>query len=205
MTARNAFTCRIRPTPHAARKVGYGLDQGIEMGPVITADSKQRIEKLIAQGEQPRARRCWWTAATGRGRGYEDGYFVLPDRPGPMCRPRATLASTEIFGPVLSLMHADTVDEAIALVNGRAYGNMACLFTSSGAAARQFRYEVHGGNVGINVGVAAPMAYFPFTGWKDSFFGDLHAQGRDAVEFYTAEEGRRRALAEGVVEEVLTM
>jgi malonate-semialdehyde dehydrogenase (acetylating)/methylmalonate-semialdehyde dehydrogenase len=85
----------------------------------------------------------------------------------------------------LSVMRADSVEGAIELVNNSAYGNMACLFTSSGAAARQFRYETRVGNVGINVGVAAPMAYFPFSGWKDSFFGDLHAQGRDAIDFYT--------------------
>jgi len=82
-------------------------------------------------------------------------------------------------------MHAETIEEAIALVNNRPYGNMACLFTSSGAAARQFRYETRAGNVGINVGVAAPMAFFPFSGWQESFFGALHAQGRHAVEFYT--------------------
>jgi len=83
------------------------------------------------------------------------------------------------------VMRADNVDAAIAMINGSAFGNMACLFTTSGAAARQFRYEARVGNVGINVGVAAPMAYFPFSGWKDSFFGDLHAQGRDAIDFYT--------------------
>jgi malonate-semialdehyde dehydrogenase (acetylating)/methylmalonate-semialdehyde dehydrogenase len=99
--------------------------------------------------------------------------------------PSGELARTEVFGPVLSVMRADSVEGAIELVNNSAYGNMACLFTSSGAAARQFRYETRVGNVGINVGVAAPMAYFPFSGWKDSFFGDLHAQGRDAIDFYT--------------------
>ena len=82
-------------------------------------------------------------------------------------------------------MHVETIDEAVALINRRGYGNMACLFTSSGAAARQFRYDVEAGNVGINIGVAAPMAYFPFSGWKARFFGDLHAQGAHAVEFYT--------------------
>jgi malonate-semialdehyde dehydrogenase (acetylating)/methylmalonate-semialdehyde dehydrogenase len=86
---------------------------------------------------------------------------------------------------VLSLMHADDIDEAIALVNSGNYGNMACLFTNSGPAARKFRYEAKAGNIGINVGVAAPMAFFPFSGWKESFFGDLHAQGRHGVEFYT--------------------
>jgi malonate-semialdehyde dehydrogenase (acetylating)/methylmalonate-semialdehyde dehydrogenase len=82
-------------------------------------------------------------------------------------------------------MHAQTIDEAIELVNATPYGNMACLFTSSGAAARKFRYEARAGNIGINIGVAAPMAFFPFSGWKESFFGDMHAQGRDAIEFYT--------------------
>jgi malonate-semialdehyde dehydrogenase (acetylating)/methylmalonate-semialdehyde dehydrogenase len=82
-------------------------------------------------------------------------------------------------------MHADSLDDAIKQVNQRTYGNMACLFTSSGASARQFRYSADAGNVGINVGVAAPMAFFPFSGWNESFFGDLHAQGRHSVEFYT--------------------
>ena len=100
-------------------------------------------------------------------------------------QPDNELAHTEIFGPVLSIAKVDTLDEAIAQVNASAYGNMACLFTSNGAAARKFRYEVQAGNVGINVGVAAPMAFFPFSGWRDSFFGDLHAQGRDAIDFYT--------------------
>jgi malonate-semialdehyde dehydrogenase (acetylating)/methylmalonate-semialdehyde dehydrogenase len=99
--------------------------------------------------------------------------------------PDAEAARTEIFGPVLSLMHAGSIEEAIALVNGRKYGNMACIFTRDGGYARRFRHEVNAGNVGINVGVAAPMSTFPFSGWGDSFFGDLHAQSNHAVEFYT--------------------
>jgi malonate-semialdehyde dehydrogenase (acetylating)/methylmalonate-semialdehyde dehydrogenase len=95
------------------------------------------------------------------------------------------LADTEIFGPVLSLIHAKDMDEALTFLERSAYGNQASLFTSSGSAARKFRYEATAGNIGINIGVAAPMAYFPFSGWKNSFFGDLHAQGRDGVEFYT--------------------
>ena len=102
--------------------------------------------------------------------------------------PGGQTARTEIFGPVLSLMHADSIEDAIALVNSGAYGNMACLFTSSGAAARKFRYEAEAGNIGINVGVAAPVAAFPFSGMRESFFGDLHGQGRDAVEFFTQEK-----------------
>jgi malonate-semialdehyde dehydrogenase (acetylating)/methylmalonate-semialdehyde dehydrogenase len=93
--------------------------------------------------------------------------------------------NTEIFGPVLGLVHLETIEDAIALVNRGGYGNMACLFTGSGAAARQFRRDAQAGNIGINIGVAAPMAYFPFSGWKDSFFGTLHGQGKHAVEFFT--------------------
>lgn len=180
--ARPGFTEQIVATA-TKRKVGYGAAPGIEMGPVISAESKARIEGLIAKGEQDGAR----VLVDGRGRkvsGYEDGYFVLPtvldDVP-----PDAETARTEIFGPVLSLMHAQTIEEAIALVNGRSYGNMACIFTTDGANARRFRYEVNAGNVGINVGVAAPMSTFPFSGWGESFFGDLHAQAHHAVEFYT--------------------
>jgi malonate-semialdehyde dehydrogenase (acetylating)/methylmalonate-semialdehyde dehydrogenase len=82
-------------------------------------------------------------------------------------------------------MHVDSVDAAIELVNGGAYGNAASIFTGSGAAARKFRHQVQSGNIGINIGIAAPMAFFPFSGWKESFFGDLHGQGRHAVEFFT--------------------
>ena len=165
------------------RKVGYGLDSGVEMGPVISAESKSRIESLIAKGAQEGAS----VLVDGRGRsvpGYEDGYFVFPTILDAV-PPQGDIAKTEIFGPVLSLMHASTIDEAIALVNERSYGNMACIFTSDGASARRFRYEVNAGNVGINVGVAAPMAQFPFSGWGESFFGDLHAQAGHGVEFYT--------------------
>jgi malonate-semialdehyde dehydrogenase (acetylating) / methylmalonate-semialdehyde dehydrogenase len=165
------------------RKVGYGLDGDVEMGPVISAASKNRIETLIAKGEQEGAS----VLVDGRGRsvpGYEDGYFVFPTILDHV-PPQGEIAHTEIFGPVLSLMHAATLDEAIALVNERRYGNMACLFTSDGANARRFRQEVNAGNVGINVGVAAPIAYFPFSGWGESFFGDLHAQAEHGVEFYT--------------------
>jgi malonate-semialdehyde dehydrogenase (acetylating)/methylmalonate-semialdehyde dehydrogenase len=167
----------------SSRKVGYGGDAGVEMGPVITAESKQRIEGLIAQGIAGGAEALVDGRDT-RVPGYEDGYFVRPTILDNVA-PGSEIARTEIFGPVLSLMHVSTIDDAIALVNAGTYGNMACLFTSSGAAARKFRYEARVGNIGINVGVAAPMAYFPFSGWKESFFGDLHAQGRHGVEFYT--------------------
>jgi len=167
----------------ATRKVGYGLDPAVEMGPVITAESKQRIESLIGKGIDEGAK----VLVDGRKAaipGYEQGHFVRPTVLDNV-DPRSEIAGIEIFGPVLSLMHTQTIEEAIEIVNAGPYGNMACLFTNSGAAARKFRYEAQVGNVGINIGVAAPLAFFPFSGWKDSFFGDMHAQGRDAVEFYT--------------------
>ena len=183
--ARDPFTEGIADLA-AGRKVGYGLDDSTEMGPVITRESKQRIEGLIEDGAQEGAR----VLVDGRQKkvaGYDDGYWVFPTVLDSV-DPTSQIARTEIFGPVLSLMHADTIEDAIALINDRsvsAYGNMACLFTSSGAVARQFRHEVDAGNIGINIGVAAPMAFFPFSGWNESFFGDLHAQSRHGIEFYT--------------------
>jgi malonate-semialdehyde dehydrogenase (acetylating)/methylmalonate-semialdehyde dehydrogenase len=167
----------------ASRKVGYGLESGVEMGPVISPESRDRIEALVANGLKSGSRMIV-DGRSARVQGFERGSFVRPTVLADVA-PQSELARTEIFGPVLSVMRATTIDEAIEIVNGSAYGNMACLFTSSGSAARRFRYEARMGNVGINVGVAAPMAYFPFSGWKDSFFGDLHAQGRDAIDFYT--------------------
>lgn len=181
-SARNEFLERLADTANS-RKVGYGLLDGTEMGPVITKDSQARINKLIALGESEGAH----VLVDGRQKsvsGYEDGNWVFPTILDGV-NPAGELSRTEVFGPVFSLSHAQTVDEAIAMVNARAYGNMACIFTTSGATARQFRNEVTAGNVGINIGVAAPMAYFPFSGWRESFFGDLHAQGRHGVEFYT--------------------
>jgi malonate-semialdehyde dehydrogenase (acetylating)/methylmalonate-semialdehyde dehydrogenase len=180
--AEKTFTQQISDAA-ASRKVGYGMDKGTEMGPVISADSKTRIEGLIAQGVAAGAKPLV-DGRNARVDGYANGNFLRPTVLANV-DPASELARTEVFGPVLSVMRADDVDAAIAMINGSAFGNMACLFTTSGAAARHFRYEARVGNVGINVGVAAPMAYFPFSGWKDSFFGDLHAQGRDAIDFYT--------------------
>jgi malonate-semialdehyde dehydrogenase (acetylating) / methylmalonate-semialdehyde dehydrogenase len=164
-------------------RVGNGLDEGVQMGPVITLQSKTRVESLIGVGEKQGAK----VLLDGRNAKipkHESGNFVKPtildDVPA-----TSELADTEIFGPVLSLIHANDMDEALAFLERSPYGNQASLFTSSGSAARRFRYEAPAGNIGINIGVAAPMAYFPFSGWKDSFFGVLHGQGRDAIEFYT--------------------
>ena len=164
-------------------KVGNGLDEGVQMGPVITQQSKSRIESLVGRGRDEGAK----VLLDGRGAkisGYEQGSFVKPTILDAVPA-TSELTDTEIFGPVLSLVHANDLDEALAFLERSPYGNQASLFTSSGAAARRFRYEAPAGNIGINIGVAAPMAYFPFSGWKDSFFGIMHAQGRDSVEFYT--------------------
>ncbi len=180
--ARRTFTEMICDAA-STRVVGYGLDAGVQMGPVINAASKQRIEQLIGAGAAEGAS----VPVDGRGaliKDYEGGAFVRPTILADVPR-SGDIARTEIFGPVLSLMHVSSVDEALELVNGGAYGNQASLFTSSGAAARRFRYAAQAGNIGINIGVAAPMAFFPFSGWKESFFGDLHGQGMDAVEFFT--------------------
>jgi malonate-semialdehyde dehydrogenase (acetylating)/methylmalonate-semialdehyde dehydrogenase len=180
--AKNEFTELICDAA-SSRVVGYGLDAGVQMGPVINGASVQRIEQLIGVGAKEGANVC----VDGRGtriQGYENGSFVRPTVIADV-QPDSEIWKTEIFGPVLSLMHVGTIDEAIALANSHVYGNQASLFTSSGNAARRFRYEVDAGNIGINIGVAAPMAFFPFSGWKDSFFGDMHGQGMDAVEFFT--------------------
>jgi malonate-semialdehyde dehydrogenase (acetylating)/methylmalonate-semialdehyde dehydrogenase len=166
-----------------SRIVGYGLDAGVQMGPVINLESKQRIEELIDMGEKEGATVC----VDGRKaviNNYEKGTFIRPTILANVL-PEGEIAKTEIFGPVLSLIHMNSLDEALELINKSRYGNQASIFTSSGAAARRFKYEADAGNIGINIGVAAPMAFYPFSGWKESFFGDLHGQGMDAIEFFT--------------------
>jgi malonate-semialdehyde dehydrogenase (acetylating)/methylmalonate-semialdehyde dehydrogenase len=170
---------------HAASniKVGNGLDSGVQMGPVISPDSKQRIESLITAGVSEGAKAILDGRKT-KIPNQESGNFVTPTVLDGLPS-SSSLANTEIFGPVLSLIHANSIDEAMDFLRRSPYGNQASLFTTNGSAARRFRYEAPAGNIGINIGVAAPMAYFPFSGWKESFFGILHGQGRDAVEFFT--------------------
>ncbi len=166
-----------------SRKIGNGMEPGVEMGPVITRESKERIEKLIQKGIDEGAK----LILDGRKikiPGCEKGNFIGPtifENVSIECE----IYKTEIFGPVLSIVYAGTLEEAIELINKSSYGNSACIFTTSGAAARKFRHDVLAGNIGINIGIAAPMAFFPFSGWKESFFGDLHGQSMHAVEFYT--------------------
>ena len=163
--------------------VNYGLEEGAQMGPVITRESKARVEGLITKGANEGAT-VLVDGRNSRISKYESGNFVNPTILDNVLA-GGEISQTEIFGPVLGVIRARSVDEAMGIMAASPYGNAASIFTTSGSAARKFRYEAQAGNIGINIGVAAPMAYFPFSGWKDSFFGVEHAQGRDGVEFYT--------------------
>jgi malonate-semialdehyde dehydrogenase (acetylating) / methylmalonate-semialdehyde dehydrogenase len=166
-----------------AVRVGPGRQPDSEMGPVITGAARERIVQLIGSGERQGAE----LLVDGRGLsvpGHEDGFFVGPtvlDR----VQPEMDVYREEIFGPVLSVVRASDVDEAIQLINRNPYGNGTAIFTSSGAAARQFQRGVQVGMIGINVPIPVPMAYYSFGGWKDSLFGDKHVHGPEGVSFYT--------------------
>jgi malonate-semialdehyde dehydrogenase (acetylating) / methylmalonate-semialdehyde dehydrogenase len=164
-------------------KVGNGLGDGVQMGPVISPASKTRIEGLIGKGIQ-HGGRAILDGRNAKIEGGEQGSFLKPTILTDIA-PDSPLTTTEIFGPVLAMQSVNDLDAAIEVLSRSAYGNQASIFTSSGSSARKFRYEAPCGNIGVNIGVAAPMAYFPFSGWKDSFLGVLHGQGRDGVEFYT--------------------
>jgi malonate-semialdehyde dehydrogenase (acetylating)/methylmalonate-semialdehyde dehydrogenase len=168
----------------AARlKVGDPSDEGVQMGPVISQHAKERILAYIERGLQEGAE----LILDGREvkvHGSDKGYFVGPtlfDR----VRPEMSIAREEIFGPVRCIMKVDSLDQAIDIIHDIPYGNAASIFTASGRAAREFKYRVMCGNIGINIGVPAPVAHFPFGGRKESFFGDLHGQGFDGVDFFT--------------------
>src|SRR5215472_16398540 len=165
-----------------ALNVGDGCQTKTQMGPVITADAKKRILSYIELGEKEGARlaRDGREDAITRGQGFFVGPTIFDN-----VNPHSRIAKDEIFGPVLSVIRAKDLKEALAVIEGSEYGNAASIFTRSGASAREFSQNVTAGMVGINVGVPAPVAFFPFAGWKNSFFGDLHALGKDAVRFYT--------------------
>ena len=164
-------------------RVGYGMDETVQMGPIAAKRHYDRVVSMIDAGckEDNNLR------LDGRGvrvEGYDNGYFVGPtifDR----CDPESSLIQEEIFGPVISIVRVPDLDAAIELANSSRYGNASSIYTSSGKSAREYRYRVRGGNIGINIGVPAPMAYFPFGGYKESFFGDLHGQGKDGINFFT--------------------
>ncbi len=164
-------------------KLGPGIDPATKMGPVISAQAKDRVMTYIEDGVRAGAK----LARDGRRDRVPEspnGYFVGPtifaDAQSEMA-----IARDEIFGPVLTVLRAADLDQAIELVNASSFGNSASLYTTNGASAREFRRRIEAGMLGVNIGVPAPMAFFPFSGWKGSFFGDLHAQGKDAIEFYT--------------------
>ncbi|HTT65111.1 MAG TPA: CoA-acylating methylmalonate-semialdehyde dehydrogenase [Bryobacteraceae bacterium] len=166
-------------------RIGDGAAQGTEMGPLVTAEHRARvlgyIEKGVAEGAH--------LLVDGRARmhGNDGGFFVGPTVFDGVT-PGMTIAREEIFGPVLSVIRVKDLEEAIALVNSSAFGNTTSIFTSDGRTAREYATRIEVGMVGVNVGVAAPMAFFPFSGWKNSFYGDLHAHGRDAIAFYTEQK-----------------
>ena len=161
-------------------RLGPGLEPETDMGPVIREERRKELMSSIEEGEHGGAR----LVADGRGAGPDRGFFLGPTVFDDVT-PDMDLWKTELFGPVLSVMRADDIDDAIRMMNASDYGNAASIFTSSGRNAREFRRRAEAGMLGINVGVAAPMAFFPFTGWKGSFYGDLHATGADGVRFYT--------------------
>jgi malonate-semialdehyde dehydrogenase (acetylating) / methylmalonate-semialdehyde dehydrogenase len=185
VTVGDAHEQLMGPLSEATRalQVGDGLEESSDVGPVISCAARDRIRDWISRGEADGAK----VVVDGRsvvGGGAEGSSYV-----GPTILDGVTaemdIAKEEVFGPVLSVIAAGSLDEAIEIVNASRFGNGASIFTESGASVRRYRHEVEVGMIGVNIGVAAPVAFFPFSGWKDSFLGDLHAHGTDAVEFFT--------------------
>ncbi len=164
-----------------ALRVGDGLEESVDVGPVVSHAARDRIREAIERGVDEGAT----LVVDGRDAdaGHDGAWLgptILDD-----VTPEMEVGREEVFGPVLSIVRVDTLDQAIEVVNRSRFGNGASIFTESGAAVRRYRHDVQAGMVGVNIGVAAPVAFFPFSGWKDSFLGDLHAHGPDAVEFFT--------------------
>ena len=165
-------------------RVGYGLDESIQMGPMQSVDGKERVIGYIEKGIEEGAKLILDGRKPTIIGDYPDTRFLNPTVFVGVT-PDMTIGREEIFGPVASVMRVEDLDEAIKMINSSNFGNAHSIFTSSGKSAREFQYRVTAGNVGINIGIAAPMAFFPFSGMKDSFFGVLHGQGRDAIRFFT--------------------
>jgi malonate-semialdehyde dehydrogenase (acetylating) / methylmalonate-semialdehyde dehydrogenase len=164
-----------------AVELGPGADESVELAPVISAAARERIAGAIERAAAAGAKLLLdgREADPGRG-GAQLGATILDE-----VEPGSEAIEEEIFGPVLTVIEVETLGEAIETINRSRFGNGTSIFTESGAAVRAFRRDVDVGMIGVNIGVAAPVAFFPFSGWKDSFLGDLHAHGPDAVEFYT--------------------
>ncbi len=169
--------------------LGDGMQPGVEMGPLVTDDHRKKvagyIEKGVAEGAKPL---CDGREAKGGKDGFDPNGFFLGPTIFDNVTPEMTIAKEEIFGPVLSVIRVKTLNDAIDLVNSSRFGNTTSIFTGDGKSAREYASRIECGMVGVNIGVAAPMAFFPFSGWKQSFFGDLHAHGKDAVAFYTEQK-----------------
>jgi malonate-semialdehyde dehydrogenase (acetylating)/methylmalonate-semialdehyde dehydrogenase len=186
VTVGDAHEQLVGPLTDATRAlhVGDGLDEANDVGPVISCAARDRIADWVQNGVDAGAT----LVVDGRGVCGEgiapDGAFLGPTILDEVT-PDMKIAQEEVFGPVLCIIRAETLDQAIEIVNSSRFGNGTSIFTESGASVRRYRHEVQAGMIGVNIGVAAPVAFFPFTGWKDSFFGDVHAHGTDAVEFFT--------------------
>jgi len=165
--------------------IGSGLDESVQMGPLRDKEKKEMVLGYIESGIQQGAK----LRLDGRGKVKIVGDYPQTCFLGPTIfenvTPEMKIGSEEIFGPVMSVMRVKNLDEAIEIANANPFGNGNAIFTSNGKSAREFQYRITSGNVGINVGIVAPMAFFPFSGMKDSFFGTLHTQGREAVRFFT--------------------
>ncbi len=165
-------------------KVGYGLDESIQMGPVRDKEKKEKILRYIELGVKEGAKLSLDGRKVTVAGGYPDTCFVGPTI-FENVSPNMKIGSEEIFGPVMSIMRAKDINEAIEISNANPFGNGHSIFTSNGKSAREFQYNIVSGNVGINIGIVAPVAFFPFSGMKDSFFGVLHTQGKEAIRFFT--------------------
>jgi malonate-semialdehyde dehydrogenase (acetylating)/methylmalonate-semialdehyde dehydrogenase len=171
-------------TAARALVVGDGILEASDVGPVISCAARDRIAEWIGRGEADGARVVLdGRDVSGDGLAANGAYLGPTILDG--VTPEMEIAQEEVFGPVLCVIQVDSLDAAITVVNGSRFGNGTSIFTESGASVRRYRHEVQAGMIGVNIGVAAPVAFFPFSGWKDSFLGDLHAHGGDGIEFYT--------------------
>ena len=185
VTVGEAHDRLMAPLTQAAARlhVGDGLQESTELGPVVSCAARDRIADWVARGEADGAKLVLDGRQPGEGLHPEGAYLgatILDD-----VTPEMAIAQEEVFGPVLCIVRADSLDHALAIVNSSRFGNGTSIFTEDAAAVRRYRHDAEAGMVGVNIGVAAPVAFFPFSGWKDSFLGDLHAHGPDAVEFFT--------------------
>ncbi|MDQ6834862.1 MAG: CoA-acylating methylmalonate-semialdehyde dehydrogenase [Actinomycetota bacterium] len=183
VTVGDAHEQLMEPLIKATRTLAVGdpSREGVDVGPVISPAARERIEEWIERGARAGAE----LAVDGRGAPDNGGGSFLAPTILDEVTVDMDIAREEVFGPVLSVIRAASLDAAIEIVNASRFGNGASIFTESGASVRRYRHEVQAGMIGVNIGVAAPVAFFPFSGWKDSFLGDLHAHGPDAVDFFT--------------------